>query len=344
MMIIQTEKIKIRWNPRNKNFYTSKGYTFTKMRDEFEVSYYDLPETSHQDILCKCDFCGKEFLHPYFRIANHDVTGCCNCISKTIEHNMMKKHGVKSPFQLPHVKEKIAKTNTERYGAPNVFGSKQIREQMEQNNIKKYGVPYPVMTSEIRNKIEKTNQERYGGASPFSSEEVRNKSQQTNIERYNVPYATQSKSIQQKMHETFINNEQNHASKEQKHYAKLFNGTLDYPVCACFLDIAFINKKIYIECDFGGHFVYSKIKGLNELEMLFKDAKRDKPILAQGWKCIRYLNRGNNFPNDHDMLILNFKLMSILQSTSVTRILVYLNNRIIRFEPSFVVKSLDLFL
>ena len=319
-MIVQTEKIRLRWNPRNKKFYTNKGYEFTKMNDEFEIDYHDLPETSHQDVLCKCDFCGKEFMRPYFRVANKDKFGCFDCRNKTLEHNLTKKYNVKNPSQIPYVKEKIAKTNIERYGAPNVFGSKSVREKMEQNNIEKYNVPYPVMTSEVRDRISKTNTERYGGVSPFSSEIVREKSKQTNLKNYNVPYVTQSKEVQQKMHETFISNEQNHASKEQKHYAKLFNGKLDYPIFACFLDIAFVKEKIYIECDFGGHFVYAKIRGLNEAEMLFKDAKRDKLILSQSWKCIRYLNRGNNFPTDYDMLSLNLQLMTILKKSNVNRI------------------------
>ena len=49
----------IRWNSRNKKWYESKGYVFTKMGEEFEISVDDLPNGSHTSVDCKCDGCEK---------------------------------------------------------------------------------------------------------------------------------------------------------------------------------------------------------------------------------------------------------------------------------------------
>lgn len=35
--MILDQKIEIKWKSANKNYYVDKGYTFTKMKDAFEV-------------------------------------------------------------------------------------------------------------------------------------------------------------------------------------------------------------------------------------------------------------------------------------------------------------------
>lgn len=50
-----TKKVKIKWNISNKSFYQDKGYTFTKMKDEFEVKVEDLSNGSDVTVFVKCD-------------------------------------------------------------------------------------------------------------------------------------------------------------------------------------------------------------------------------------------------------------------------------------------------
>lgn len=60
-MIDENQRVLIKWNPRNINYYRNKGYTFTKYGDEFEVSICDLNPNSSYIFSNICDHCGKEY-------------------------------------------------------------------------------------------------------------------------------------------------------------------------------------------------------------------------------------------------------------------------------------------
>lgn len=58
MLINKT--VKTKWNPANKRWYESKGYRFTKWKDEFEVKIEDLTDGSNSLIEVRCDNCGRK--------------------------------------------------------------------------------------------------------------------------------------------------------------------------------------------------------------------------------------------------------------------------------------------
>jgi very-short-patch-repair endonuclease len=60
-MIDENFKVVVSWNPKNINYYKNKGYTFTKLYDEFEVSVCDLHPNSSVLLPNVCDHCGKEY-------------------------------------------------------------------------------------------------------------------------------------------------------------------------------------------------------------------------------------------------------------------------------------------
>lgn len=392
MGIIQKDKIKMKWNGANRKNFEARGYVFTHAGDEFEIIVDDLHDRSHVPVLCQCDFCGKEFTRPYFKVVNQDKIACLACKGKLTAYNLEKEYGkgINNVAKVPSIKKKIEQTNLEKYGAVNVWGSKQIQEKIKQTNLERYGVPNPQQNKEIRDRSEQTNLERYGAKNPFgskiiqekiketnmekrgvpyacmdlevkeriaqtnleryggtvpvASKEVVKKIQQTNLERYGVPCSFQSEQVKEKAQKT--RRERGHvmASNQQIHYANLFNAKWEYLLFSHLRDIVFEDKMICVECDFGGHFIYGLKNHKTELNLLFSDMKRDEQLLLNNWKVIHYIQRRNNFPTDCDMFLLNLRLMKILQTTNINRILVDVNYRIIRFEPSFVVKSLDLFL
>jgi len=47
------------WCSTNKKHYISRGYPFTKYKDEFEVKVEDLPDSSSMEVKVKCDECEK---------------------------------------------------------------------------------------------------------------------------------------------------------------------------------------------------------------------------------------------------------------------------------------------
>lgn len=79
-MLIETT-----WTSANKEYYLSKGYTYTHTRDKLMVKIKDLPCGSHVKIPVVCDYCGNEFYSTKLslnRSDNNCVHACCNCKSK----------------------------------------------------------------------------------------------------------------------------------------------------------------------------------------------------------------------------------------------------------------------
>lgn len=80
--------------------------------------------------------------------------------------------------------EKRAATNTERYGAPNVFQNEAIKKKSQQTMIRKYGVPFSAQSEELQDKRENTMLERYGGRNTWESKELRAKVDATMLDHY----------------------------------------------------------------------------------------------------------------------------------------------------------------
>ena len=59
------QKIILRWNNKNREWYESKGYTYTKWLDYFEVNAEDLMPHSAQKVKVICDYCGNEYETQY---------------------------------------------------------------------------------------------------------------------------------------------------------------------------------------------------------------------------------------------------------------------------------------
>lgn len=115
--MLLSKEVMIRWNGYTKKWYEEKGYIWTKQNDFFECKIEDVMITSPIKVICKCDYCGREFEKPYrnvFKereIINKD---CCNnkkCMSKKgIEVNI-KLHGVKTFMQTEKGKQEARYRN-----------------------------------------------------------------------------------------------------------------------------------------------------------------------------------------------------------------------------------------
>lgn len=99
MMIVPNQKIKISWNSKNKVWYESKGYHFTKNGDYFFIDANDiLPSNNTIKIKFICDYCGKEyetFYANYYRGMKTIAKCCCGdpeCRSKKSSEVQLAKH------------------------------------------------------------------------------------------------------------------------------------------------------------------------------------------------------------------------------------------------------------
>ena len=85
-MVDKEQLVEQRWNARNKKYYVSLGYTYTKMGDPFMVKYTDLTPSSTALIKMVCDHCGKEMYIPRLRYERYlskelgDYCGDCKHI------------------------------------------------------------------------------------------------------------------------------------------------------------------------------------------------------------------------------------------------------------------------
>ena len=168
MFILISKSVEQRWNAKNKNYYVSLGYKFTKMKDSFEVAAKHLPHGSAIKVSVSCDYCGRIYEKSWYRyqLENANSTihkDCCSfCKKYKIVEASLASYGVNSVLKLPEIQERISKTNFQKYGSKNPFQSDIIKEKIIKSNLKKYGVPHPMQNQVIRSKANLTCMKKYG--------------------------------------------------------------------------------------------------------------------------------------------------------------------------------------
>jgi len=156
--MILTERVKIRLNNRNINYYKEKHETnLYKLNDIIDVDIEDISNGSHVKIIIKCDKCEEE---------------------KEMEYRIYLRH---------------TKNQTQDYYCN---ACAMIRRKATSNE--KYGVDHPMQNKEIYNKFRKTNLEKYGVEYPIKLDFFKNKQQQTNLEKYGVKYVSLSDDVRKK--------------------------------------------------------------------------------------------------------------------------------------------------
>lgn len=88
MAIVEGQKVKVKWNGRNKQHFIDRGYIFTTLGDEFTVLSSDLTSGSDALVEVMCDYCGevKSILYnQYYKQVierNLSTYGCKDCASE----------------------------------------------------------------------------------------------------------------------------------------------------------------------------------------------------------------------------------------------------------------------
>ena len=117
---------------------------------------------------------------------------CCNkCIGsdpsiiKLKEEKSLLKFGTKSPAESKIIKDKIIKTNNEKYGGNSPMSNKDIQKKSKETLLENWGVTNASKSPELLNKriesfkkgnykenFKKTSLERYGTEHPWSNKEI----------------------------------------------------------------------------------------------------------------------------------------------------------------------------
>jgi hypothetical protein len=278
---------KVKWNAFNKNYYVSKGYVFTRMRNIFDVKIEDLQLKSNSFIEMKCDYCGvlvTKRYSTYINCRKHTQKDCCdnvNCMKQKREETMLLKYNVKN---AAHVKE--------------------LQEKKEETNVKKYGHKTALLNKDVRNKTQKTIIKIYGVTHISKSETIKNKKCETSLRKYGVKHTLQSKEVLEKSRQSMYKNGTQKCSKQQKYLHNLLGGGLNYPVNTLSLDIAFIEDMIYLEYDGSGHKLNIKFGLYTEKEFEHRERKRKYFLKNKGWKVIIINSIKDFLPSDKIILAL----------------------------------------
>ena len=241
-------------------------------------------------------------------------------INKNRENTCISRYGVRNPNQSEVIKEKIKNTNLKRYGCENVFQNEDIKQRIKNQNFKEYGVEYNSQREDVSKKLsetwrkkteeeiketsEKRKQtclEKYGVSSPMKNREIIEKAKSTCLVKYGVENPMKNAEIKKKLMDKLNEDKLVATSKQQRYIHNLIGGILNYYTGYNFLDIAFIDEKIYIEYDGGGHRLDIKLGGISKDEFDRKELKRYFALKKEGWKCIKIISEKDLLPYD-DMI------------------------------------------
>lgn len=125
-MFDDNQIISVKWSSNNKKHYISKGYHYTYIGDEFFVPAKDMPLRSRMNVICICDYCGRQYQTRY---ANY---------------NIGKDRGKQACKQCKQLK--IRDTLLRKYNSTSLWGNKELRAKAKESMISKYGKPYAMQT------------------------------------------------------------------------------------------------------------------------------------------------------------------------------------------------------
>ncbi len=137
-----------------------------------------------------CKICKNETIFKgfYWRYKNTCSTECENKYRNINRINsFIKNHGVKNPYELKKIKEKIKTTKEKKYGDPN-FNN---RDKASKTNEEIYG-GHPMTNQGVKRKKDQTCLAKYGTKCSLLNTDVKNKTKQTNIKRYGTVYPMQN--------------------------------------------------------------------------------------------------------------------------------------------------------
>lgn len=159
MLVLPQKAVKVRWHVKNKDWYESKGYKFTKFNDFIYVNVLRLIPSSKEYIELICDYCFTPYKKQYtdylkWKEKSPIKKDCCKkCIGEKIKESNQLVYGVNSTMQVDQHNKNFKKSFKEKYGVENPSQLDNVKEKVKETNLKKYGVPYYSQTNEYKKKV-----------------------------------------------------------------------------------------------------------------------------------------------------------------------------------------------
>lgn len=83
-MLVENQKIEMKWNVANRDYYEQKGYVFTGYKNTFYVNVADLSRSTKALVKMICDDCGQEY--------NMTYSGYLRGYEKSVQNNKPVEH------------------------------------------------------------------------------------------------------------------------------------------------------------------------------------------------------------------------------------------------------------
>ena len=124
----------IKWNNKNRKYYESLGYKFTKSGDSFKVPVEQLTPSSKAEVEVLCDFCKAVVVKKKYQVyikQHHAKYGDCCAKCQPIKNKLccLDKYGVDNGSKTQEAKDKIKEVTLEKYGVDNPAKSVQAKKK-----------------------------------------------------------------------------------------------------------------------------------------------------------------------------------------------------------------------
>lgn len=222
--MLLTERVVIKWNNKNRKYYESLGYKFTKNGDSFEVLVEQLTPSSKAEVEVLCDFCKEVVVKKKYQTymkQHHPKYGDCCAKCQPIKNKLccLDKYGVDNGSKTQEAKDKIREVSLEKYGVDNPAKSPEARQKISEKSkenakearikteatwLKKYGTTNLMEVPEIKQRQRESIFAKYGVYHPKQSEAVRAKERQHNLDKYGYEYVSQVPEFKEKTKATCL--------------------------------------------------------------------------------------------------------------------------------------------
>lgn len=309
-----TKEVEVRINSRNYQHFKSLGYNIpikkssdSSHRKQFVydadkpimIKVSDLNKGSHAEVEVLCDYCKQTIksmaYKTYLLLTSKDGKYCCaKCKGAKTKKIFEEKYGCDWSERT----EKTKITLMNRYNTDAVWNIPGVKQKVEKTNQQRYGKKYYTQTEEYKIRAMKTNRENLGVDYPTQSKEVQRKIKTSVQLRYGCDHVMQNEEIKNKVMKRWSENSTGACSKQQRYLCNLYNAELNYPINNFLGDMVLTDDMINIEYHGGGHWLSVVLGNITMEEFTLKEIKRNHIIKKQGFKIITIISKTDKLPFD----------------------------------------------
>lgn len=165
----------------------------------FSQKLYHYLNDDYELKLGLCEKCGKRCKYKntndgYQKFCSSKCSNTSNTTKEKIKKTNLERYGVEHPYQNKEILEKVKQTKLERYGDANYVNSEKAASTLKET--------YAIQKNEIIEKRRRTNLERYGNENYTSTQDYLEKTKKTSLEKYGVESHTKSNEVKEKYKNT----------------------------------------------------------------------------------------------------------------------------------------------